>query len=355
MILLFSSACSGNNSPIHLIVKERSTSIFSHFTVVRATELSSNIMHIFQDSKNLIWLGSWKDGLYSFDGKTLLHYKSKERHSGYRVHEIKEDKKGNIIVNTELGIFCHDRINFTQIPVNNSFENNWRLSDQDIWLRSANEPACIYRYDGQTLFKLKIPACPLGEDYQRKKPSSLNPYDVYYTYIDSQGFLWLGTSVLGAMRYNGIDFQWISEPDVNEIHDGPSNGVRSIIEDSAGYFWFNTEFRYKIVDKSPLYKSGFYQREKSIGSLNENGNGDLKEYLSITKDKEQSLWIATYLDGVWKYKDNQITHYPIQQNNNTVKLFYIYTDNTGTIWLGSQENGLYKFNGKSFEPFYLNP
>ena len=208
MILLFSSACSGNNSPIHLIDKERSTSLFTHFTVLRATEISSNIMHIFQDSKNVIWLGSWKDGLYSFDGKTLLHYKSKERQNGYRVHEIKEDKKGNMIVNTELGVFCYNRINFTQIPVNNSFENNWRLSDQDIWLRSANEPACIYRYDGQTLFKLKIPACPLGEDYQRKKPSSLNPYDVYYTYIDSQGFLWLGTSVLGAMRYNGIDFQY---------------------------------------------------------------------------------------------------------------------------------------------------
>ena len=41
----------------------------------------------------------------------------------------------------------------------------------------------------------------------------------------------------------------------------------------------------------------------------------------------------------------------IKDNNKDIKLFSIYKDNNGYLWLGTHENGAYKFNGTSFEKF----
>lgn len=80
-------------------------------------------------------------------------------------------------------------------------------------------------------------------------------------------------------------------------------------------------------------------------------DGDINEYLSITRDLNQNLWIATYLNGVWKYDGTQISHYPVQIDNKDITLFYIYTDRQGQLWLGTHAHGVFTFNGQSFERF----
>jgi len=49
---------------------------------------------------------------------------------------------------------------------------------------------------------------------------------------------------------NGITVDWIVEEDVTELHDGPSNGVSSIIEDKDGCFWFSRNYRCKVYGDS---------------------------------------------------------------------------------------------------------
>ena len=36
-----------------------------------------------------------------------------------------------------------------------------------------------------------------------------------------------------------------------------SNGVRSIIEDKEGYFWFNSQYRYKVYDGKKKFTEQF--------------------------------------------------------------------------------------------------
>jgi ligand-binding sensor domain-containing protein len=174
--------------------------------------------------------------------------------------------------------------------------------------------------------------------------------------MDHQGNVWFGTAVLGACRYNGKSFDWISTPDMNEMHNGPANGVRSIIEDGMGDFWFNTAYRYRMIDSERLVKQELdttiiYKQIKSIGSLDGLPNGELTEYLSITKDNQNALWIATYTAGVWRYDGQKVTHYSVQANGKEVTLFYIYKDHQGCIWLGTHENGAFRWNGTTFEKF----
>jgi hypothetical protein len=60
---------------------------------------------------------------------------------------------------------------------------------------------------------------------------------------------------------------------------------------------------------------------------------------------------VTYLDGVWKYDGTQVTHYPVRLKGKDITLFSIYKDNHGELWLGTHENGAFKFNGMTFEKF----
>ncbi|MBN9294616.1 MAG: hypothetical protein J0G96_11620 [Flavobacteriia bacterium] len=310
-------------------------------------------MLIYQDTKNNYWFGSSIDGVYRFDGKTIIHFTTKDGLSDNRIDEIKEDKSGNIYFTTGKGICQFNGQTFTTLNEKIGDNNDWKLSSKDMWFKSSDYSGFVYRYDGKNLYKLQVPKTQLGEDYISTNPNNPTPYAVYSVYKDSKENVWFGTSALGVLRYNGKSFDWISEKDVAEIFNKPdegANGVRSIIEDKNGDFWFNTEYRYTIYDNKQD-NGTFYNRIKSIGNLDGKDNSNLNEYLSITKDKDNNLWIATYSAGVWKYDGTKINHYPVPINSKDITLFSIYNDNDGNLWLGTHENGALKFNGQTFEKF----
>lgn len=345
MILCLSSCM--ENAPTQKI----NTDIISNpgMTGDTVNQLASDIMVIFHDKQDNYWFGSWKNGLYRYNGSTLLHYTTKNGLPHQRIEEIKDDVNGNVYINTSHGILKYNGMYFTTLNVALS-DTTWNLGPNDLWFKDGWNSGYVYRYDGETLTKLLLPKSEIGEEYNKKYPD-LNSYTVYTIYKDHEGNVWFGTSLLGAFRYNGKNFDWISEEDVTELHDGPANGVRSIIEDEEGYFWFNSNYRYKIREKKISEGDLFYERVKSIGNLDGKEDSNLNEYLSITKDKKGDLWIATYTNGVWRYDGSTVKHYPIQENGKEIKLFYIYTDSHGIIWLGTHENGVWRQSGETFVRF----
>ncbi len=339
--LLLLSSCSGQVSPA--ATDHPSASVIIGDTV---TATGNNVMVVYQDKKNNYWFGSWEDGLYRYDGTVMLHFSKKDGLAANRVDEIKEDKSGNIYVNTPQGISKFNGHQFITLPLIE--RNEWKLQDHDLWFKGAKGPI---RYDGNYAYHLKLPQHYLeGKSFVINPANSWTSYDIYTIYKDSKGYIWMGTAVIGACRYNGKSVDWISEEDLTELHNGPANGVRSIMEDKDGYFWFNTQYRYRVHDTNTVQPL-FYNREKSIGSLDGKKGGDLNEYLSITKDNNNGLWIATYRDGVWHYDGKKVTHHLVKAGNKDITIFSIYKDNQGTLWLGTHENGAYQFNGKTFERF----
>lgn len=311
------------------------------------SELGQNIMVVYQDKKQVYWFGSHQSGLYRYDGKRIVQFTTKHGLPSNRIEEIKEDAKGRIFVNTSNGLCKMEGAKIILIKEAFHSDTTWRLGSEDLWFKS-NKPGSVSRYDGTLLHNLKVPHTRSGEEYVKNNPSSIDPYGIYCSYVDSKGYVWFGTAVMGAFRYNGKSIDWIQESDVTEMHNGPSNGVRGIAEDADGNFWFNCEYRYKIMEPSQ-HGGKFYERIRSIGSLDEKGL--LKEYLAITKDTLNQLWIATYRDGVWIYDGKKVEHISIQENSQNVLLFYIYKDRKGVIWLGTHEHGAWRWNGKEFVRF----
>lgn len=353
-IALFS--CNGNEPAKQIPMNFGSVSSTSS-SGDTVTELSNNIMIVYQDKRNNYWFGSWKDGVYRYDGKTIVHYTTKHGLSDNRVDEIKEDKLGNIYFNTSKGINKFDGKKFSTLIVTNT--NEWKLEKDDVWFKGTNGSGHVHRYDGTVLHRLTFPTISVkGKTIKSHSLPAQDSYLVYCNYTDSKGNIWFGTALLGTCRYNGKTLDWITENDVTELHGGPANGVRSIIEDKEGYFWFNSNYRYKVYDYLNTEKINgddgkFYTRVKSIGNLDGKEDSDLSEYLSITKDKNKNLWIATYKSGVWFYDGKKTSQYIVKDSTKGITLFYIYTDNTGKLWLGTHENGVYVFDGISFEKFGL--
>lgn len=315
-------------------------------------ELGENIMLVYQDTKNIYWFGSWEDGLYRYDGITMLHFTMKDGLPSNRIDEIREDKYGNVYFNTSEGVSKFDGQHFAALNETKNSDSEWKLNPDDLWFKCSQYPGQVYRYDGKNLYRLQLPKTKLGEEYISRQTNVHNPYAVYCVYKDSKGNVWFGTATLGVCRYNGKSFDWISEEDVAELHNGPANGVRSVIEDKNGYFWFNTMYRYDVYGNN-TQKQTFYNREIGIGSLDGRKDGDLHEYLSITKDNNNELWIATYTTGVWRYNGKDIIHYPVRDEGKDITLFSIYKDNNGDLWLGTHANGAFKFNGNTFQRFKL--
>ena len=323
--------------------KKQTASVDEHVTVGdTVNELGKSIMVVFQDKKGIYWFGSWETGLYRYDGITLINFTTKHGLPSNRIDEIQEDELGTIFITSchpKSAIMKFDGKTFTTLSAVPS--NAWQLKSTDMWFRSAYSNEKVYRYDGETLHELQLP----------KPPGLANPFEIYSIYKDQKGNMWFGTNPVGVCRYDGKSFDWISEEDVTEFRNEGANGVRSIVEDKNGDFWFNTEYRYSVYDSAAVKNNTFYTRHESIGGLDGKANSALDEYLSVLRANDNSLWFVTYRDGVWNYDGTKITHHVVQYNSKDITLFSIYKDNNGNLWLGTHESGAFKFNGTTFVQF----
>jgi ligand-binding sensor domain-containing protein len=325
------------------------------------SQLDKAILVIFQDKSNNYWFGSDGQGVYRYDGKAILHFTTKDGLCNNRIREIQEDKSGNMYFNTFDGISQFDGKRFTKLSLTTTIfpTNEWKLQPNDLWFKGASGEGGVYRFDGKILHFLKFPKHYLEDEFYSKYPNiPYSPYDAYTIYKDRKGHIWFGTSNFGLCRFDGKALKWIYEKELTETPSGGSFGIRSILEDTKGKFWFcNTRYRY-VIDSNSAPDNYHdpknliqYRREKGIDGIKTPNGENLIYYMSIVEDRQQDLWMVTYDTGVWQYNGQTITHYPVKDGSKDIALFSIYKDSQGNLWLGTHLTGVYKFNGKTFEKF----
>lgn len=320
------------------------------------TEVDKSIWLVFQDKQNHYWFGSDGQGVYRYDGNTILHFTTEHGLLSNRIRGIQEDNSGNVFISSLEGINKFDGQEFTTLEVTES--NEWRMDPNDVWFSVLGKAGADgpYRYDGKILHHLKFPKHHMEDAYYAangKRPWS--PYEPYTIYKDSKGNIWFGTSEFGIARYDGASISWMYETHLTLIEGGGSFGIRSIIEDREGKFWFcNTSYRYNILPTNTIEADKIlinYRREKGIENIKSPEGKDMIYFMSAVEDNDGDLWMVTYEQGVWRYDGNTVTHYTVKDGSKEVKLFSIYKDKQGGLWLGTHDAAAYKFNGKTFEKF----
>ena len=164
---------------------------------------------------------------------------------------------------------------------------------------------------------------------------------------DITGNFWFGTDGDGVCRYDGKTFTYFT------VKEGLcSNVVWTIQEDKTGNPWFGTPdgvCRYDgksfttFTDKEGL-------RKRDVGSSFEN--------------KPENLWFGTR-DGSYRYDGTSFTYLPLPLDDVDTKLrqaqpgfnltaysvYSILEDKTGNIWFGTEQRGVYRYDGKSLTNF----
>jgi ligand-binding sensor domain-containing protein len=204
-------------------------------------------------------------------------------------------------------------------------------------------------------------------------------------YQDKKGNYWFGTNGDGIIRYDGQTLEKITIADVS-----PGIRVLEIIEDKAGNVWFGTSdglikydgVKFKIfsfkeelpgvneeiwgltIDKNGLIWVGsiggvsHFNEEKFIpfslpDSMVENPKQMLSDKLifKIIEDKSGTIWLVTDGNGIFKYNKGEFTHLTTKNgltDNNTAD---VLEDRQGNIWIGTFYGGASKFDGKTFTNF----
>lgn len=139
-----------------------------------------------------------------------------------------------------------------------------------------------------------------------------------------------------------------------------SQYIRSIFQDSKGNFWFGpagqSVARYDVKTLRYFSKNEFFQG-------NENVDRDFGNSVhAITEDKEGNIWFGTD-HGVIKYDGKNFKSYTEKNglSNTNVGRRSILVDKAGDIWVGTQ-GGVFRYNpsadstgGHCFSPFNLLP
>lgn len=351
-LTIFTSCSGQKNAQLNNSNLETPNSLMAIGDTVK--KLSDHLWYVFQDKKNNYWYSSNGEGVYRYDGKTIVNFTTKDGLANDTIRQIQEDKFGNIFITTFGGISKFDGKKFTTLKAIKSKE--WKLEPDDLWfnpLGKRNEHG-PYRYDGTNLYNLEFPKHYLHEEMMLRGINPFfSPYEVYCIYKDRKGAMWFGTSVFGACRFDGNSIKWMYEYDLTIVPAGGSFGIRSIFEDKEGSYWLCNTWHKYIFDFEKTLKSDRlqYQKTEGIGNAKNFGGDEYIYYSNVIEDNNGNIWLTTWDQGVYKYDGKNSINYAVKDGLINVNLVSMYKDNQGSLWLGTPDNGAYKFNGNTFEKF----
>lgn len=335
-------SCSDLRQP-DVQLKESDTSSFG----TNINQLGTSVTRVFQDSHGNYWFAS--KGAVKYDGETFIRFTTEDGLYSNRIRDFQEDHLGNIYFDTGSGINKYTGTEIVKLTVVNDTTKANLLTDNDLWFAGKWNTNGVYRCDGQSLYYHELSGHPLEKEVRSVNPSfSYNPYACYTTFKDRAGNIWMGGSTFGASRFDGKTLFWISEREMTEVDPGPAMGVRSIVQDKQGDFYFasHVDTKYRVIELD-----GVLSYEKLAGVPTSSREDVHSDCISMEIDENGHIWMAHYKGGVWKYDGERFKHYPILIKNEEAELFSIYKDRTGVLWLGSHNAGAHRFDGNNFEQF----
>jgi ligand-binding sensor domain-containing protein len=180
--------------------------------------------------------------------------------------------------------------------------------------------------------------------------NSQNPNIVMSIFQDHSGNLWVGTFGNGVKYFsNNLNSFSVLTNDPKNPNSISSNTVLAFAETPANKIWIATyggglDCYDKITGKIKHYKER--------NSLNSNGVSS-NSITSLYKDHNDNLWIGHYFGeiDVYNHSTGIITKFKpandktISRNGSTVTMFNEAND--GTMWIGTQGNGLLHYFPKS--------
>ena len=280
--------------------------VFQNFSDLKVPE-NDAINSLVEAKDGIIWIGTEKGGLSSFDKKTEQFYTY--------THDPSNRKS---LKTNEILTLYQDKASILWIGNSLGGINKWNRAAEDL---------SVFRHN------------PYNDQ-------SLSSNQVRHIYEDSKKRIWVGTVQGGLNRFIEEEELFVHfKNNPNNPSSLPNNHVRTIIEDSKGRFWVGTDGGgfCQFFPETGRFKVYKHNGLDSTGISN-------NHIWRITEDKKGRIWIATKGGGInifnpdnhefkaFKYKKNDIK----SLSNNEVTT--VFEDYLGNIWIGTFGGGLNRWN-----------
>jgi ligand-binding sensor domain-containing protein len=189
------------------------------------------------DREQQVWIGTWDEGLFQFQGDHFQPVKGAEK-LGARIFALFEDHNGGLWAGTQNGLAGWNGQIWKLFTTRDGLsENIVRAIAEDaagnLWVGTENS-GLNYFHDGTFT------------TYQ-KTAGGLPGNGISCLYLDREGVLWVGTSGHGLARFfNG---QWTAYSTDNGL---ASDSISYLIEDAAGDLWIGSNAGLMRVPKKSL-------------------------------------------------------------------------------------------------------
>lgn len=332
-------SCNGQNPKYAGNEIEQTVSITIGDTVLT---LGKNIDYIFQDKNDIYWFASNGEGVYRFDGETIIHFTIKDGLCSNFVWKVVEDRNGKLWFVTRDGFCILDDNKFIDYTdtIKNAPYGKLSYTSGGVFFNHLNG---ICFYDGKSFLNFIINP----STYTPPTNTYYRPYEVYCTLVDQSGNIWFGTQEKGVCVYDTKTFSFIDSKDLG----GPA--VRSIFQDKNGILWFGNNggglYQYdgktlrNITEEKNLTNYEFLKERKFVDK-----EGSLARVFAINQDNYGNIWIGTVDAGVWKYDGANLTNFTTKDGLSGNAVYVIFKDKSGRLWFVSNGEKIFHFDGQKF-------
>ena len=319
---------------------------------------SKNVWLTISDTKTGRWEGLLRFSSAENNFKAFHHNSNDPSNLGSdSVYQIKKDSRGQLWFGMENGLALFD-------PLSERF-SNYILNDQkggphgnQIWIIKEDKSGNLWcgNYNNELYFDTKAKSFT-RYTFNEKDPGTLANASVNDLYVDQAGTLWVETVFQGLCWVNLNRSKFVVfQNNPAEIHHFPGGGSNSFVEDKNGTFW--------VWSSHGLYhwypaKDSFV----SVKGMNNQGGKTPFNFSSVLIDSKGIIWCNAFGIGIFSYdpKSGRISHFQNEARDSTSlsenRVTCIYEDKKGTIWVGTMGGGLcsYDREGNNFKRYpYVN-
>lgn len=351
-------------------------------------ELSNSLINaVYQDRKGFIWIAT-ENGLNKFDGTRFSIYRHNATDStslkNNYVRTLFEDSRGNFWIGCINGLQRYDRAtdSFHELFIsrkdgrkNPHITSIIERRNGDLWIATS----------GQGAISLKKDSTPASFHIETELTDRMGSNYLNVIFEDSRQNLWIATEEKGLYRYSpeskelksykapyhiaGDDVSAICEDAHGQIFVGTlTKGLFRLSSRQEGNFEpvlyqnrMNLNIRTLIIDTRGKLIIGTdgegvkeYQPQQDIIVDSEINAGPFdfskSKVHSLIEDKDHNLWLGIFQKGLILVPgiSNKFDYYGYKSiHNNTIGsscVMAIHTDEQATIWIGTDNDGLYAIN-----------
>lgn len=262
-------------------------SSFTNYT--KDDGLASNlVLEVFEDSKGRIWVGTVDNGISIIDKGKVWTPKEIDYFPFGAVNEFLETSDGTIYIFANKAVISYKDDIFTVLNAAHPEENHFFTMS-------------VAQYDENTFYIasskggiIKLTLSPFKKEIINNEENKINSI-CYSVSIDDVKNIWVGSYGVLYKLKNDTVTEYV--PDWSNFD---VNRIWSIHQDKGDTMVLGTE------------GNGFMYFDKRKGTFEiiNKSNGLPSNYMyQLIQDKEQNYWMATYGEGIVKFKDKAFKYY----------------------------------------------